>query len=257
MERVKKWAFYLLVFIVFEFVCAIHEYGHLRELQKRGVAVKEFSLGIGPALCQYETDSSLTLSFRIFPLMSYVSPDKEAALMFDKQGTFWNKIIVHMAGVRDNLLSALAMILYLQFLGWRKGNLSSKEFAKKVMITPLKVPLRFVAFLIGCVTSRQVNIASRFLLSTGGINPPKLIRAFIFWNLMFGFLNLTPIPPLDGSKGMEVILLATGVNNYLPSIPGFVVALLFGLYIVSANEQDLRLLEVDKDRIELQRRDMD
>jgi len=248
---------FLLFFLVFESVCAIHEYGHLRELQKRGVAVKEFSLGIGPPLCQYETDSSLTLSFRLFPLMSYVRPVEEAALMFDKQGTFWDKIIVHMAGVRDNFLNALAVIFFLQFLGWKKGNLSSGEFAKTVIVTLLKVPLRFVAFLVGCVTSRQVNMVGKFLLSTGGINPPKLIRAFIFWNLMFGFLNLAPIPPLDGSKGMEAVLLATGINNYLPSIPGFVGVILFALYFVAADGQDLRLLEVDKDRIELQRRDMD
>ena len=73
MKRIKTLLRVLLSLLMLESALVIHEYGHLREFYKRGVPVKEFSLGIGPRLYQYQTDSLLTVSFRLIPIIAYVS----------------------------------------------------------------------------------------------------------------------------------------------------------------------------------------
>ena len=245
MKRTKTLLRVLLSLLILESAFAIHEYGHLREFQKRGVPVKEFSLGIGPRLYQYQTDSSLTISFRLIPIMAYVAPTEEGGNLFKKQGPLWDKIAVDVAGVRNNFLVGLAVVLFLQFLGWRRGNLSKKEFARVAMVTPFKIPLRFVAFLVGCITWGRVNMAEKFLLSTGGIDPPKPIKSFILWNLTLGLINLAPIPPLDGGHALEAILLSVGANIYIPEIPKFVGVILFAAYYATVGNQDMRVLEVE------------
>ncbi|MEK7193328.1 MAG: site-2 protease family protein [Patescibacteria group bacterium] len=235
----------LLSLLILESAFAIHEYGHLREFQKRGVPVKEFSLGIGPRLYQYQTDSSLTISFRLIPIMAYVAPTEEGGNLFRKQGTLWDKVAVDAAGVRNNFLVGLAIVFFMQVLGWKKGNLSIKELTGTAAVTPFKILLRFIAFLVGCVTWGRVNLAERFLLSTGGIDPPKPLKSFILWNLTLGFLNLAPIPPLDGGHVLEAILFSIGANIHIPEIPKFVGVILFAAYYATAGNQDMRVLEVE------------
>lgn len=242
MKLTKSLLRVLLSLLILESAFTIHEYGHLREFQKRGVPVKEFSLGIGPRLYSYQTDSSLTVSFRLIPIMAYVAPTEEGGNLFKQEGRLWDKIAVDAAGVRNNFLVGLAVVLLLQVLGWRRGNFSAKELARTAMVTPFKIPLRFVAFLVGCVTWGRVNLAEKFLLSTGGIDPPKPLRSFIFWNLTLGLFNLAPIPPLDGGHVLEAILLSVGANIYIPEIPKFI---LFAAYSAAASNQDMRVLEVE------------
>jgi len=111
------------------------------------------------------------------------------------------------------------------------------------MVTPFKIALLFVAFLVGCVTWGRINLAGRFLLSTGGIDSPKLIKSLNLWNLALGFFNLVPIPPLDGGHALEAILLSAGANIYIPEIPGFMGVILFVAYYAIASNQDTRVLE--------------
>lgn len=246
MKLVKTLLRALLSLLILESAFVIHEYGHLREFQKRGVPVKEFSLGIGPSLYQYQTDSSLTISFRLIPIMAYVAPTEEGRNLFEKEGRIWDKIAVDVAGVRNNFLVGLAIVLFLQVLGWRRGNLSIKKLAGTAAVTPFKILLRFIAFLVGCATWGHVNMAERFLLSTGGIDPPKPIKSFIFWNLTLGIFNLAPIPPLDGGHALKAILLLMETNIHIPEIPKFVGGvILFAAYYATASNQDTRVLEVE------------
>lgn len=245
MKQTKILLRVLLFLLILGSGFAIHEYGHLREFQKRDVPVQEFSLGIGPRLYEYQTDSSLIVSFRLIPIAAYVAPTKEGGDLFKKQGSLWDKFAVYVAGVRNNLLVSLVIVLFLQILGWRKGNLSTKELVGTMVVTPFKIPLRFVAFLVGCVTWGRVNLAERFLLSTGGIDPPKVLKALIAGNLTLGFFNLAPVPPLDGGHMLEAILLSAGANIYIPEIPKFVGTILFVAYYATANMQNMRLLEVE------------
>lgn len=248
MKRTKTLLRVLLSLLILEFVFAIHEYGHLREFQKRGVPVKEFSLGIGPRLYQYQIDSSLAISFRLIPITAYVAPTEEGGSLFKKEGRLWDKIAVDAAGVRNNFLVGLAIVLFLQVLGWRRGNLSIKELAGTAAVTPFKILLRFLVFLVGCVTWGRVNLAERFLLSTGGIDAPRPLKSFILWNLTLGLFNLVPIPPLDGSHTLKAILLSVGANVHIPEIPKLVGIILLAVYFTIASDQDMRVLEVEPKR---------
>lgn len=244
MELAKILLRALLSLLILESALVIHEYGHLREFQKRGVPVKEFSLGIGPRLYSYQ-DSSLTVSFRLIPIMAYVAPTEEGGILFKKEGRLGDKIAVAGAGVRNNFLVGLAVVLFLQVLGWRRGSFSTKQLVRTAVVTPFKIPLRFVAFLVGCMTWGRINLAEKFLLSTGGIDPPKPLKSFIAWNLTLGFFNLAPIPPLDGGHALEAVLLSVGANIYIPEIPKVVGIILFAAYSVTAGNQDMRILEVE------------
>ena len=113
------------------------------------------------------------------------------------------------------------------------------------MVTLFKIPLRFIACVVGCATWGRINLAEKFLLSTGGIDSPKPLKSLIFWNLMLGFFNFVPIPPLDGGHALEVILLSAGVNMYIPEIPKFVGVMLFCAYYATTSIQDMRVLEVE------------
>lgn len=245
MKRNKTLLRVLLYLLILESGFAIHEYGHLREFQKRGVPVKEFSLGIGPRLYQYQTDSSLTVSFRLIPIMAYVAPTEEGGNLFKREGRLGDKIAVYAAGARNNFLVGLTIVLFLQVLGWRRGNLSAKELAGTAMVTPFKIPLRLAAFLVGCVTLGRINLAERFLLSTGGIDPPKPLKSLILWNLTLGLFNLAPILPFDGGHVLEAILLSAGANIYISEIPKFVGIILFAAYYATIGNQDMRVLEVE------------
>jgi membrane-associated protease RseP (regulator of RpoE activity) len=245
--KAAKFIFLVLVFLlIIESAFAIHEYGHLKELQKRNIPVEEFSLGIGPRLYQHKTDSSLTVSFRLIPIMAYVKPTPDGQIILKEKTPLWDKIVVSAAGVRNNLLVGLAIVIFLQILGWLKGQLSFKELASAAAVTPFKALLRLFAFIIGCLTLGRVNLAEKFLLSTGGVVPPKPLKSFVCLNLMLGLFNLVPIPPLDGSHMLEAFLAAGGVSISIDNIPTFVMILLFAIFYMIADRQDWRMLAIDQ-----------
>ncbi len=231
------WRVALFLFIL-NCVFLIHEYGHFQEYQKRNIPIEELSLGMGPRLYQYQIDPILVFSVRIFPIGAYVKPVKIANELFNKQGSVLDKVIVYFAGVRNNIVVAGILMLCLQIFGLIKGNLSAKEFIKLILVTPFKIICRFFVFLIGCVTWGRVNLVDNFLLSTGGINPSKLVRGFVFWNLVLAFFNLAPILPLDGGRILNAFV-SLDFN-----ILGFKL-ILFLVYWNVANRQDMRLLEGD------------
>lgn len=245
MKRIKKFFQILTVLLVLEAAFAVHEYGHLQEFQKRGIPVEEFSLGIGPRLYEYQTAASFVVTIRLLPIMAYVKPTEEGYDTFAKEGSLKDQLVVHVAGVRNNLVTGLILVLALQVVGWARGNLSLGKLAATMLMTPLKTLLRFFAFLIGLVTWGKINLAPRFLLSTGDIVPPKPLRSFILWNLELGLFNLVPVPPLDGGHAFQAVLASTGIDAYTPEIPTLMGALFFVAFYINACEQDLRMLEIE------------
>ncbi len=237
--------FFLVALYIFILECsfAIHEYGHLKEFQRLNVSVEEFSLGIGPVIYQYKTDSYF-VSFRLIPIMAYVLPTEEGWKFFNEHCSPLDKIAVNTAGVRNNFLAGLIIIIFLQFLGWQKNNVSTKEFFRIIIITPFKILFLFFSFLLSCATLGSVNPTERFLISTCGIDPPKLIKKIIFFNFILGILNLSPVPPLDGGHMAQNIFAAFGID-YLTNIPKFIGAVIFFIFLTIANKQKLRVLKVE------------
>jgi membrane-associated protease RseP (regulator of RpoE activity) len=244
-KRIKKFFQILTALLVLEAAFVVHEYGHLQEFQKHGVPVEEFSLGIGPRLYEYQTASSFVVTIRLLPIMAYVKPTEEGYDTFTKEVSLKDQLVVHVAGVRNNFVTGLVLVFALQVAGWTRGNLPARSLAATMLMTPLNMLLRFFALLIGLVTLGRINLAPRFLLSTGDIVPPKPLRSFIVWNLSLGLFNLVPVPPLDGGHAFQAVLTSTGLDACIPEISTLMGALFFMAFYINASRQDLRTLEIE------------
>ena len=191
-----KKAFLFLFALELAFV--IHEYGHYTEFIKRDIPVQEFSVGIGPAIYQYQVNE-LTLSFRLIPVMAYVMPTEDGYKV-QTQSSFMDKFLISSAGVRNNLLSGVGAVLFLNLISWRKGLINWNQFISRVAGYPLKVIYMFILFLLDSLTLRKFSLGKSIKLYTGNTRPPKVVETFIRLSLLIGCLNFLPLYPLDGGK---------------------------------------------------------
>jgi Zn-dependent protease len=98
--------------------------------------------------------------------------------------------------------------------------------AKPVPVNPLMLhegrkDIALVA-LAGPLTNLVLALLGGILLKTVGYAIPDLIPAiflFIRFNLALGFLNLIPVPPLDGSKFFSIILPEKAAQQYFALSP--------------------------------------
>lgn len=102
--------------------------------------------------------------------------------------------------------------------------------AKPVPVNPLMLKevrkdLALVA-LAGPLTNLALALTASGLMLLIGANP--LLEAIIVINLSLGFLNLIPVPPLDGSKFFSIILPANALRTYYSLAP-FGILILFAL----------------------------
>lgn len=188
----------LLFLVALELVLVIHEYGHYTEFVKRGISVQEFSLGIGPAVYQRQING-LTLSFRLIPIMAYVMPTKDGYEV-QLQSSFTDKFLISSAGVKNNLLSGVGAVLFLNLISWKRGLIDGTQFMARVAGYPVKVIYMFVLFFLDSLTLRKFSLGKNYKLYTGYIHPPKIIETFIYFSFLIGCLNFLPLYPLDGGQ---------------------------------------------------------
>ena len=111
--------------------------------------------------------------------------------------------------------------------------------AKPVPVNPLMLhegrkDIALVA-LAGPLTNLVLALLGGILLKTVGYAIPDLIPAiflFIRFNLALGFLNLIPVPPLDGSKFFSIILPEKAAQQYFALAP-FGIFILFALLLMT------------------------
>lgn len=100
------------VIIIFSMLILIHELGHFLTARFFNVGVKEFSLGMGPALFSHTSKKSgIKYSVRIFPIGGYVSMVGEDRLEQDDNASValcrkpaWQRFIVMVSGAAMNLI---------------------------------------------------------------------------------------------------------------------------------------------------------
>ncbi len=108
--------------------------------------------------------------------------------------------------------------------------------AKPVPVNPIhfKDPKKDMALvaLAGPLTNFAIAIAASLILRIIPDNPVlfSIIYLVVIYNLMLGFINLIPIPPLDGSKVFAAILPDDLAASYL-SIERFGIFILFALLV--------------------------
>lgn len=107
----------LIAILVFGFLIFIHEFGHYIFARIFGVAIKEFSIGMGPKLVWYDSKKTgITYKVCALPIGGYVAMEGEDGESsnpnsFDKKPA-WQRFIVTSAGAAINIVFGfLAMII--------------------------------------------------------------------------------------------------------------------------------------------------
>lgn len=107
----------ILAIVLLLFMVLVHEFGHYCAGRALGFKIEEFSVGFGKALISKTNKRGEKISLRLFPLGGYCAfagEDDESAGedSFVKQAP-WKRIIVFLAGVTFNFLTAIVFSVIL------------------------------------------------------------------------------------------------------------------------------------------------
>lgn len=231
--------------LILQGTMAAHEYGHLREMQKRNIPIKEFSINVGPILHTFQT-KPYAINLRLIPLMAYVAPTELGNAILEADTPVSGRVIVDTAGVRNNFLICIAFTFGLQILGWYKGNTTISKLFLSMIETPFKIALQFVSLLIHTISFRMIKNIPGLAISTSGIKPVRPVLWLMRWNLILGLVNLMPISPLDGGHTAEVFLGVLAKHIYIPEMPHYLGLVIYVLFLGSIDIADTRIFEFDK-----------
>ena len=108
--------FVLAAILIFGVLIAVHELGHFLAAKACGVPVHEFSIGMGPAIWQKETEET-KYSLRILPIGGFCAmegeeEDSDNPKALNNQN-FWNKLLIYAAGSVMNFLTGLLILVVL------------------------------------------------------------------------------------------------------------------------------------------------
>lgn len=87
------------------FIIFFHELGHFVSCQVFNVPTPTFSIGFGPALLKYKTTAT-TFQLALLPLGGYVSIAADVL----NQKPYWQKMVITLAGVFNNILLSFILI---------------------------------------------------------------------------------------------------------------------------------------------------
>lgn len=105
----------VLAIVLLLFMVLIHEFGHYCAGRALGFKIDEFSVGFGKAIISKTNKRGEKISLRLFPLGGYCAfagEDGEGDGAFTKQAP-WKRIIVFLAGVTFNFLTAIIFSIIL------------------------------------------------------------------------------------------------------------------------------------------------
>lgn len=100
--------------LIFGVIIFIHELGHFLTAKLFKVTIKEFSLGMGPAIYKYRAPKVL-YSLRLLPIGGYVAMEGEDAESDDENAfskkPVWQRMIIVVAGALMNLILGLGIMI--------------------------------------------------------------------------------------------------------------------------------------------------
>ena len=128
-------AVYILIAILsFGFLIFIHELGHFLFAKKFGVAITEFSLGMGPKLISKKGKDGVDYSLRLFPIGGFVAmegedEESENPNAFNKKPA-WQRFIIVIAGALMNILVGVIIITIITMTQPMYGTTTVSGFAE-------------------------------------------------------------------------------------------------------------------------------
>ena len=119
------WIVTLLVFVfILGIIVLFHELGHFLWAKKFGVYIYEFSIGMGPVIYSHKGKDGIDYNIRAFPIGGFVSMagevyDDDKKIPKEKllcHKPIWQRIIVMAAGVVNNFIMALVLLIVFAFV---------------------------------------------------------------------------------------------------------------------------------------------
>ena len=127
-----QYVFYvLLMLFMFGIMIFIHEFGHFFTARRCGVAIKEFSVGMGPRLFSWKSKKYDTkYGLRLLPIGGFVSMVGEDEESEDENAfcnkSVWKRMIIVLTGPAMNLILGFLLMTVMVF---SMGNLASTTVA--------------------------------------------------------------------------------------------------------------------------------
>ena len=138
-------------------------------------------------------------------------------------------------------------IVHLDPLGSIAVLIAGFGWARPTPVTPARLRYRRIGMVMVALAGPAANlvlalaaaIALRILYPTGAAAlsddfSAKLLGGLILWNVLLGVFNLLPIPPLDGST-LLTILLPPSRQNIVRFLDQYGIFLILGLLILAPN----------------------
>ncbi len=124
----------LIAILTFGFLIFIHELGHFLFAKKFGVAITEFSLGMGPKIISKKGKDGVDYSLRALPIGGFVAmegedEESENPNAFSKKPA-WQRFIIVIAGAMMNLIVGVIIITILMSTHSVFGSTTISDFAQ-------------------------------------------------------------------------------------------------------------------------------
>jgi membrane-associated protease RseP (regulator of RpoE activity) len=196
----------------------VHEYGHYIVAQRNGIVAEEFSVGIGPALYQFNYQGTL-FSLRVIPIAGYVLLEPQEL----KSLSTWQQVKVYLAGPMANLALCMVLAPVIIMLGVIPFQNTNLEHVSLIVLAVVSVPVTVMLFFVfvpltmwllvdmllhPIVNLPQVQGGPIGIYSGNALSgmvqdmPPITAALVLLYVLSFsvGTFNLVPFSILDGGR---------------------------------------------------------
>lgn len=208
----------LLAVLGFGLIIGFHEFGHYIWAKMTGVTVTKFHIGFGPYLWRYIGKDDVEYSLRLIPFggcCSLLYEDAKDEYELKARGSFgaastWKKFMITAGGCLNNfILGFLILVIIYMIQGVSLTN--AVVGAATLVYTIIQLLVQIIAGLVtgdialsnlgGTVSCVQFMVEESAALGTSfmtGFLTMAIMIAFMSINV--GFVNLLPIPAMDGSR---------------------------------------------------------
>jgi len=222
----------LLIFIiVLGVLVLVHEFGHFILAKRLGMRVEEFGFGFPPRIFGVKFGETL-YSFNLIPLGGFVriygedGKDADSHLSFAGQSAL-NKTLVIMAGISMNLVLAVVLLFFANYLGLRVGiSPDTSAVARDIKVQIFQVSSDSPAHAAGLMLLDEiVRMESKeeifFPKTVGGVQ--NFVAEHKGEEIILGIrrseeeLSMAIVPrvePPAGEGPLGISLDATGIVNY-------------------------------------------
>ena len=231
---------YLVVVFAVGLLILVHELGHFLAARMLGLPVRRFSVGLGPTLWR-RTWRGVEIRVGVVPVAGYVMLD------YQGQGEYlalplWKRILFSLAGPTANVVMAVLLALALSLA--RTPVTWYSVFVGPLVLTHNLLAGIFGAFFQLFGDSREAVSGVLGIVAEGGrYMGGGLVQSLYFAlviSLNLAFLNLLPMPPLDGGRIVLDVMQRLSrrmTRLYIPlSLAGVVVVIALMIY---ATAQDI------------------